>query len=165
MFGNWPFFTVIATKARFEPNGPTSQTGAEHWSCWPELGWVNDILWPRTWTWGAESGSFGHISWGQMTLWIMRQPCPEKQIELVHRRQGEKRGGWRSRDKEPRISERRCMRGQLPWTKDILVSPKAPKLVILRFHEITCILRANSLSHLHYLMHVCIQLALEQRGG
>lgn len=133
---------------------------------------VSDLSWAESMTFSdpehgleVQSGSFGHISWGQVIVWVVRQPCTEKQIELVHRRQREKREGRRSRDKEPRVPERRCMRGQLPWTKGILVSPKAPNLVILRFHEITFILGANSLSYLHYLIYVWLPLTLEQRGG
>lgn len=49
------------------------------------------------------------VLWSQKLriLSVVKQPCTEKQIELVHREREEKRGGWRSRDKEPSGPERR----------------------------------------------------------
>lgn len=151
----------------FEPNCPTSQAGADDWSCSPEMGWVNYILWPRIWTWGAESRSFGYISWGQVTLWVVRQLYTEKQDRAgpprlrEEKRRMEKQGwrvigplshGW---------PERRCLRGAA-LNQGILVSPEARNTYHRWIPWDNLVSLEQNPCASYMISCICIQLTLEK---
>lgn len=121
---------------------------------WAGLGQLHSVT--QNWTWGTESGSFGRRSWGQMILSVVKQPCTEKQIELVHREREEKRGGWRSRDKEPWGPERRYWEDRWPGWKAFWSLSKHPTLVTCGFHEIALYPQSKTPVLFMVLMYVCI---------
>ena len=147
MCRNWPSHTVTACKAVFEPNFPTSLTRPDNWGSWPKLCWVNYSMRPRNWTWSAESGSLGHISWNR---W-------HSELWGSHTQRG--RWSWSTPNEKGRgawVPERRYLRGQHPEPKAFWSLPKPPTLVIPGIHEITLYPQSKTPVLFTFSQYMCV---------